>query len=179
VHLGDLTSITSAEWGGDPPTSFAYDTETSLLIPSKVNYSFDGWHIKDDCSDDAITVLSASTYSDNVTLYGKWTCLTRTLALTCDNFGSQQYMIYIYSGDTVVVQISPTKQTETITLAPVTDYITTPYKVCFVFGYFGNITFDSLTNATSSGRNVTITTFANTTINYTIATPQINSSIMI
>ena len=152
---------------------------TALDAPTRAGYVFDGWYLNDSTCSTAsakITKLSASTTYTEINLYAKWNAL---ITLTCTNFDKQRYMIYVYSGDTLKMQISPTKQTETIELEAVSNYTTTPYKVCFVFGYYGKIEFTSLSNATYIGRNATITTFATTAINYTIATPQINSSIMI
>lgn len=175
----------SAEFNGALTSGYATKhingTKTSLDTPTREGYKFDGWYLNDQsCTNESarVTELSADKTYETINLYAKWTAII-TLTLTCSNFDSQRYMIYIYSGETLKMQILPTKKTETVILTAVDDYTVTPYKVCFVFGYLGNITFESLTNATYSGRNTTITTFANAAITYTIATPQINSSIMI
>ncbi len=167
---------------GEYATTHINGSATTLDTPTKAGYVFGGWYLNDSTCSSAsalVETLSAGTTYTTISLYAKWTLAKCTLTLTCQDFGSQQYMIYIYKGDNIYLQFAPTKATETLTLAPVEDYATTPYKVCFVFGYFGNITFESLTNATASGRNVTLTTFADASITYTIATPNINSSIMI
>ena len=155
---------------------------TSLDEPTKDGYVFGGWYLNDSTCSNAsalVKTLSANETYETISLYAKWILPNCTLTLMCNNYGTQQYMIYIYKGDNIYMQFTPTKATETITLAFVDDYSATPYKVCFVFGYFGNITFESLTNGTASGRNVTLTTFADATISYKIATPNINSSIMV
>ena len=175
-----------AEFSGTHASGYATThtngSATTLDKPTKAGYVFGGWYLNDSTCSSAsalVTSLSAGTTYTEISLYAKWTLAKCTLTLTCQDFSSQQYMIYIYKGDNIYMQFAPTKATETLTLAPVEDYATTPYKVCFVFGYLGNITFESLTNATASGRNVTLTTFADASITYTIATPNINSSIMI
>ena len=142
-------------------------------------YTFIGWYTNSNGSGTAITSLGAEEYTDTIKLYGNIEEKKLTLNLMCDNYAGQQYMIYIYKGDKLYMQFMPTKSQETIQLEYVEDYAATPYKVCFVFGYFGNITFESLTNGTASGRNVTLTAFADSSITYKIATPSINSSIMI
>ena len=171
----------SGKHAGEYATTHTNGSATTLDKPTKAGYIFGGWYLNDSTCSSAsalVETLSAGTTYTTISLYAKWTLAKCTLTLTCQDFGSQQYMIYIYKGDNIYLQFASTKATETLTLAPVEDYATTPYKVCFVFGYFGNITFESLTNATASGRNVTLTTFADASITYTIATPNINSSIM-
>ena len=175
-----------AEFSGTHENGYATmhtNSKTTLLdAPTKAGYDFGGWYLNDSTCSNAsalVTTLSANETYETISLYAKWTPAKRTLTLTCENFDKQQYMIYIYKGGNIYMQFTPTKSTKTITLAYVDDYSATPYKVCFVFGYFGNITFESLTNGAASGRNVTLTTFADSSITYTIATPNINSSIMI
>jgi uncharacterized repeat protein (TIGR02543 family) len=54
------------------PTSHTYGTATSLDSPSKSLYMFKGWYTDSACSGTAITTLSATGYTDAVSLYAKW-----------------------------------------------------------------------------------------------------------
>ncbi len=102
-----------------------------------------------------------------------------SLSMTCDNYDKQSYLIFVYQGDDFLMQITPASSSQTLEFSELTDFDNNKLKICFVFGYYGNITFDSLTNATPNGRNVQIDTFANASFHYKIATPNINSSVMI
>jgi len=58
------------------PTKHTPGTDTQLKSASKTGYTFGGWHLKSDCSDAAITVLGANDFTDDITLYAKWTANT-------------------------------------------------------------------------------------------------------
>jgi uncharacterized repeat protein (TIGR02543 family) len=49
-----------------------YGYDTVLLEPVRENYIFQGWHLRPDCSDPVITKLGAKDYTDNITLYARW-----------------------------------------------------------------------------------------------------------
>lgn len=55
------------------PTTHTYGTATTLVNPTKEHFTFNGWYINSDCSGDALTSLAADGYTDNITLYAKWT----------------------------------------------------------------------------------------------------------
>lgn len=50
-----------------------YNTETVLIVPSNPVYTFHGWYLTSNYSGEPITTLSATGYTDDITLYGKWT----------------------------------------------------------------------------------------------------------
>ena len=54
------------------PTTHTYGTETTLKDASKTSYNFDGWHTDQECTQ-KVTLLGATAYTDNITLYAKWT----------------------------------------------------------------------------------------------------------
>ncbi|MBP5450531.1 MAG: InlB B-repeat-containing protein, partial [Spirochaetales bacterium] len=58
--------------GANHPTVYTYDQSAALDTPHRNGYEFAGYHLRSDCSDDAITALAASTYTDDITLYAKW-----------------------------------------------------------------------------------------------------------
>ena len=55
------------------PTQHTYGTTTTLKTATKEHYSFDGWFTSIDCSGTAVTSLGATTYTDAIDLYAKWT----------------------------------------------------------------------------------------------------------
>lgn len=155
--------------------------KTALDTPTKAGYVFNGWYLNDStCTNESarVTELPANVTYTDVTLYAKWSPLIMSLTIHCENFASQQYFVYIYSGDTLLTQITPSSQTVTLSLDLSKNY-SNNIKVCFVFGYYGNITYGTLTNATANGRTVTIKPTTTAQINYSITTPNINSSLTI
>ena len=63
------------------PQNHTYNTATTLKSASKNHYTFDGWYKENDCSGIAVTTLGATEYTDNLTLYAKWTAKTYTITL--------------------------------------------------------------------------------------------------
>lgn len=61
------------------PTTHTYGTATSLDSPTKVGYNFGGYFTNSSCTGTAVTSLSASGYTANITLYAKWTEKTYTV----------------------------------------------------------------------------------------------------
>jgi uncharacterized repeat protein (TIGR02543 family) len=55
------------------PTSHTYGTATTLNEATKDGYTFDGWFTTSTCTGEAVTSLGATDYTDNITLYAKWT----------------------------------------------------------------------------------------------------------
>lgn len=54
------------------PTTHTYGTATQLDSPTRSGYNFLGWFTSSNCSGTAITQLSATGYTANITLYAKW-----------------------------------------------------------------------------------------------------------
>ena len=63
------------------PTTHTYNTATTLKSATKDHYTFDGWYKEDDCSGTAVTTLGATEYTNDITLYAKWTAKTYTITL--------------------------------------------------------------------------------------------------
>ena len=61
------------------PTTHTYGTATTLKSPTKNNYTFGGWFTSSNCSGSAISSLSATGYTADITLYAKWTINTHTV----------------------------------------------------------------------------------------------------
>ena len=83
---GDQYTITYKDQGGSAfsgtqtsaPTTHTYGTATTLKIPTKTGYTFNGWFTVQDCSSGQVGTasaasLSATGYTSNITLYAKWT----------------------------------------------------------------------------------------------------------
>ena len=62
------------------PTTHTYGTATTLKSPTKNNYTFGGWFTSSNCSGSAISSLSATGYTADITLYAKWTINTHTVS---------------------------------------------------------------------------------------------------
>jgi len=64
--------------GAGYPTKHTYATATALVNPTKAGYTFGGWFIASDCSGTKLTLLAATAYTADITLYAKWTANTKT-----------------------------------------------------------------------------------------------------
>ena len=63
----------SGTHGNNYPTTHTYDKATSLVSPTRVGYTFDGWYTTPACDGEPITQLGATEYTTDITLYAKWT----------------------------------------------------------------------------------------------------------
>ena len=61
------------------PQNHTYNTATTLKSASKEHYTFDGWYKESDCSGTKVITLGATDYTNNITLYAKWTANTYTI----------------------------------------------------------------------------------------------------
>ena len=67
--------VFSGTHGTSYPVSHTYDTATSLIDPSKKGYNFGGWFLNSSAEGTALTILSATDYTANITLYAKWSAI--------------------------------------------------------------------------------------------------------
>lgn len=177
-----------AEFSGtlatDSPTKYVEGTGATLLDPTPpTGYDFVGWYSDINCTGNPVTTISTSDTGDK-TFYAKWKIKTITIALN-GTLSGEGYMIYVYKGDAICKQVYITKGSDSFDLDWVDTYDNT-YRLAFVFGNYGMLTFSDTntttgvnTNITTSGRNATITSFADTTITFTLANPRINSTIIV
>ena len=98
------------------PTQHTYGTATTLKTPSKTGFSFDGWFTSSNCSGNAVTSLGATSYTDNITLYAKWTEHEYKIALVVDPEGAGT----IDKGDTIAAYY--TTDSDEITATASTGY---------------------------------------------------------
>ena len=75
---------------GGHPTSHKYDVATTLKSATKTGYTFGGWFTNKECTGDAVTNIGAKTYSDDITLYAKWTANTYGVTFV-GNFEGSEY----------------------------------------------------------------------------------------
>ena len=57
----------------DYPTKHTYGTATTLKDATKTGYTFGGWYKESDCSGTEVATLGATEYTNDITLYAKWT----------------------------------------------------------------------------------------------------------
>lgn len=72
------------------PTSHTFDADTTLKGATKTGYTFGGWFTNKECTGDAVTNIGAKTYSDDITLYAKWTANTYDVTFV-GNFEGSEY----------------------------------------------------------------------------------------
>ena len=61
-----------------------YGFVTTLPVPEKDGCVFQGWHKKADCSDPAVTVIEEKDYTEDFTLYARWTHAAATVTFAGD-----------------------------------------------------------------------------------------------
>ena len=60
------------------PSTHTYGTATQIKGAAKTGYTFDGWFKEPDCSGETVTTIGATDYTDDITLYAKWTAIPRS-----------------------------------------------------------------------------------------------------
>lgn len=61
------------------PTTHTFGSSTSLNTASKTGYTFGGWFTNSSCTGSAVSSLTATGYTADITLYAKWTPITYTI----------------------------------------------------------------------------------------------------
>ena len=78
------------------PQMHYYGYATTLVDGVKTGYAFGGWFTTSDCTGSAIETLGATDYTENITLYAKWTAETYTITYDAnggDDVPEQTYTI--------------------------------------------------------------------------------------
>lgn len=65
--------------GAGYPTTHTYGTATALVNPTKEGYTFNGWYDNAGCTGAALTEIGVAAYTDDFTLYAKWTASICTI----------------------------------------------------------------------------------------------------
>lgn len=190
--LYNFTLVHNDGTGTTTNISLACERSEALPTLTREGYTLSGWVVTADAGTTNSTITKSG--SDHIltagdgdaTITAQWTAIVLKLTFNCTSLTGENYMAYIYKGDDIIRQIILTKGLTTIELPYVADYASSPYKVCFVFAYCGNIKFTTLTNATvsdKSERNVTITKFDNdttaATLSYELSNPRVNTTVII
>ena len=180
-------SITYTLDGGNlsgQKTKYTIEMSYTLPIPTRDGFNFAGWTGSNgETPQESVTISQGSTGNKNYV--ANWVGKNFTINLTCTNFTNQQFMIFILRGDNVVKQIVATKATISLELDNYSNYSSNKYTVAFVFGYYGAFDVPTANNSsvqdkiTITGRKIVIDSAETMSINYTIATPRINSTVCI
>lgn len=89
--------------GNNPPTTHTYDTATTLVDPTRTDYTFGGWFTNSDFSGTKVTSLGATDYTDNITLYALWTkTIGENGSYAVDEIPAQTYTGAAITPDVVV-----------------------------------------------------------------------------
>lgn len=81
-------AFSGTSWSSTQPTKHTYGTATTLVNPSKANYTFGGWYTTSACTGSEVTSLGATDYTENITLYAKWNEATHTVTVAAGANGS-------------------------------------------------------------------------------------------
>lgn len=81
-------AFSGTSWESNQPTEHTYGTATTLVNPSKANYTFGGWYTTSACTGSAVVSLGATAYSADITLYAKWNETTHTVTVSAGANGS-------------------------------------------------------------------------------------------
>ena len=73
--------------GDGYPTTHTYDATTALVDPTKTGYTFGGWYDNAGCTGEALMEIGGTAYTEDFTLYAKWTANTYEVTLN-PNSGS-------------------------------------------------------------------------------------------
>ena len=92
------------------PTTHTYGTATPLNSATKTGYTFGGWFTTSACTGVAVNSLGATAYSDDITLYAKWTEVMSSLSTDCHyDVGTPGYAAPTVSGSADDVGYSTTR----------------------------------------------------------------------
>ncbi len=93
------------------PTTHTYGTATSLNSATKTGYTFGGWFTTSNCASGTdVTSLGATAYTDNITLYAKWTEIMSDLSTSCSyDVGDPSYSAPTVSGSATDVGYTTTR----------------------------------------------------------------------
>ncbi len=90
-------SINDECWGGTrPPTEHKTDADTTLILPTKTGYTFDGWYTTSTCTGTKLSKLSASGYTADIKLWGKWVANYERVKINVSIVGVYEYGVVLY-----------------------------------------------------------------------------------
>ncbi len=170
----------STKWSEGNTNALTYTISTSsfsINLPTvDSRYEYLGWSSTEGGATTATTPTINQGTTGNKSYYFVYETKNLTLKLNCTNYSKQNYFVYIYRGSEIIYQLYVQKGV-TLELGYI-DYTQEKYTVQFVMSYLGSVSCSG-ENITQSGRKVTINEFVDTTINYTIISPNINGGIIV
>lgn len=101
----------TGSFDGGYPEEHVYDTETTLVVPTRGGYNFMGWYLTSSCSGTQITKLNNNNCTTNITIYAKWEeipVVTYTVTFNT-NGGSLVSPITVEAGKMVSEPVLPIK----------------------------------------------------------------------
>ena len=170
----------STKWSEGNTNALTYTINTSSfsinlpIVDSR--YEYVGWSRTEGGTTTTTTPTINQGTTGNKSYYFVYKTKTLTLKLNCTNYVRQNYFVYIYRGSELIYQLYVQKGV-TLELGYI-DYTQEKYTIQFVMSYLGSVSCSGA-NITQSGRRVTINEFVDTTINYTIISPNINGGIIV
>ena len=102
MHYSISYELNGGTAGVDAPTEHIFDRETTLVDPIRKDYDFGGWYTNNDLSGSKVESLGATAYTDNITLYAKW---TKTIGGTT-YFVSPVVADYTYTGSAIIPAVT-------------------------------------------------------------------------
>lgn len=132
--IRDTYTITYKDQGGasfsgshvdtpsEHPTTHTYGTATNLNTATKEGFTFGGWYTNAECTGKDVTSLGETAYSDDITLYAKWTENLTSVTLAASPSGRGSFTI----DDSPATSTSAGVATKpTVTAVPITGYFLT------------------------------------------------------
>ena len=108
-------------------STFTIPDNFPLPVPTRSNYSFDGWYLLSDFSGNAVTltsdidVISLNPVNDTVTLYAKWIVPVVNYTITYNDIAdSNNYPSTISSGSTYTQTFITAPNSVTVTMGGIT-----------------------------------------------------------
>ncbi|MBR6062317.1 MAG: InlB B-repeat-containing protein, partial [Spirochaetales bacterium] len=99
IYKDENNQTFSGIHGANYPAVYIYDQNAILDTPHRDGYEFAGWHLSIDCTDDAITTLASSTYTDAITLYAKWILGNGTITVVTPTYQDVDNLL-VYTNNT-------------------------------------------------------------------------------
>ena len=96
------------------PTTHTYGSSTTLNDATKTGYTFGGWYDNSSCTGDEVETLGSTDYTDDITLYAKWTAKVITLTLDDNGGTSDGGGSVTFDGTSATISTDPVYGTKTI-----------------------------------------------------------------
>lgn len=93
------------------PTTYDYETQVDLPLPTRSGYDFVGWYVNSDCTEGyEVEYIPAHSVAQDITLYAKWTNEQYTVTLYANNGEQDHETVDVYYDTAYGVIADPTRQ---------------------------------------------------------------------